>query len=434
MDVASPSSAIRKQCAICATAADGKHFGAIACHACAAFFRRTVAFRRTYVCRNQRQCKLIGVPPRQICRFCRMHTCLAVGMQISEVKSDATTSTPKENGSPGSGYSDIVELSPSSYIPDNVLGDLLIARKAIFYNRVRYGTFKFKNVHEAQGSAATILSMLNLMSAEAKVCLDYLKAIKMDEYVGGDENLNILLGHFLPTWAKIETFQNTVKNGGVSINRIYCLNEEYIDMDLTFLQQFYSAEKALTNPGELAGVERSYYMKMLQGAHTLLEHELDDYEFATLVQLTLIYIAGDVLPNSAKIRAKFAPYVQSLMRALQKHYEENYGETAVRMGALILLVSEMQSHRHVYNERVIVLDMSSVWPSGSGAYFHSPYCIQKQITSDSKNDTSEDGRLWLPISVPLQLNIKQERKLRECTQYSRPTGRYGSGETDYDVD
>ena len=84
-------------CVICGASANGKHFGALACHACksrfnelikvkipgGAFFRRSVAFKRTYICRNQRKCKIVGVPARQICRFCRMHTCLAAGMLIS---------------------------------------------------------------------------------------------------------------------------------------------------------------------------------------------------------------------------------------------------------------------------------------------------------------------------------------------------------------
>src|SRR5690349_20537463 len=38
-------------CAVCGSDADGQHFGADACRACAAFFRRTVARGLKYVCR-----------------------------------------------------------------------------------------------------------------------------------------------------------------------------------------------------------------------------------------------------------------------------------------------------------------------------------------------------------------------------------------------
>ncbi|KAE9546121.1 hypothetical protein FO519_010667, partial [Halicephalobus sp. NKZ332] len=92
------------------------------------------------------------------------------------------------------------------------------------------------------------------------------------------------------------------------------------------------------------------------------------------------------------------------MRALQKHYDENYEEGAVRMGNLVLLVGEMQQLRHSYNERVIHLDMCSVWPTGPGASDHSPFEVQKQIAMESKD---QSGNLWLPCSVPLELSIKK---------------------------
>lgn len=118
------------------------------------------------------------------------------------------------------------------------------------------------------------------------------------------------------------------------------------------------------------------------------------------------FSATEVLPDAASIRIRLQPYQRALMTALQRHYNENYGETAVRLGNLILLIGEMQQHRHIYNERVIVLDMSSVWPTGPGAYDHSPFNIQKQIASTIDNSDN----LWLPICVPLELSITAEQK------------------------
>jgi len=45
-------------CAVCGSGADGQHFGADACRACAAFFRRTVARGLKYVCRFSGDCEV----------------------------------------------------------------------------------------------------------------------------------------------------------------------------------------------------------------------------------------------------------------------------------------------------------------------------------------------------------------------------------------
>ncbi|CAI4222370.1 unnamed protein product [Auanema sp. JU1783] len=72
-------------CSVCAERGDGAHFGAEACRACAAFFRRSVALRKTYVCRTSKVCS-ISTGGRCMCRACRFEKCLSVGMQKTAVQ------------------------------------------------------------------------------------------------------------------------------------------------------------------------------------------------------------------------------------------------------------------------------------------------------------------------------------------------------------
>ncbi|KAI6234469.1 Nuclear hormone receptor family member nhr-28 [Aphelenchoides fujianensis] len=65
------------KCSICGENADGSHFGANACRACAAFFRRTVAKNLKYVCRFNNAC-VISQSYRCMCRSCRLKKCLAM--------------------------------------------------------------------------------------------------------------------------------------------------------------------------------------------------------------------------------------------------------------------------------------------------------------------------------------------------------------------
>lgn len=47
-----------KACKICNSDAHGFHFGILACRACAAFFRRTVAENKIYKCRQNCSCPI----------------------------------------------------------------------------------------------------------------------------------------------------------------------------------------------------------------------------------------------------------------------------------------------------------------------------------------------------------------------------------------
>ncbi|VDP14033.1 unnamed protein product [Heligmosomoides polygyrus] len=42
----------RRECRVCSDRSDGAHFGVESCRACAAFFRRSIAMRKKYVCRQ----------------------------------------------------------------------------------------------------------------------------------------------------------------------------------------------------------------------------------------------------------------------------------------------------------------------------------------------------------------------------------------------
>uniref|UniRef100_A0A0N5ADY4 Nuclear receptor domain-containing protein n=1 Tax=Syphacia muris TaxID=451379 RepID=A0A0N5ADY4_9BILA len=73
------------RCQICNDAGHGYHFGVIACRACAAFFRRTVALNLKYRCRFDEQCP-INKSVRCMCRKCRLAKCLKMGMNPQSVQ------------------------------------------------------------------------------------------------------------------------------------------------------------------------------------------------------------------------------------------------------------------------------------------------------------------------------------------------------------
>uniref|UniRef100_A0A1I7SZL9 Nuclear receptor domain-containing protein n=1 Tax=Caenorhabditis tropicalis TaxID=1561998 RepID=A0A1I7SZL9_9PELO len=69
----------KPNCAICNEVGDGLHFGAEACRACTAFFRRSVALNKKYKCRAGGNCE-VSSNIRCMCRSCRFDKCIVAGM------------------------------------------------------------------------------------------------------------------------------------------------------------------------------------------------------------------------------------------------------------------------------------------------------------------------------------------------------------------
>ncbi|VDO75449.1 unnamed protein product [Heligmosomoides polygyrus] len=71
------------------TLANGLHFGARTCAACAAFFRRTISDGKKYVCKRSQRCNnptKDATGYRKICRSCRLKRCMDIGMLPDNVQ------------------------------------------------------------------------------------------------------------------------------------------------------------------------------------------------------------------------------------------------------------------------------------------------------------------------------------------------------------
>nr|ACQ44070.1 ODR7 [Caenorhabditis remanei] len=88
-------------CQVClSTHANGLHFGARTCAACAAFFRRTISDDKRYVCKRNQRCTNAsrdGTGYRKICRSCRMKRCIDIGMLPENVQHKRNR---RDSGSP----------------------------------------------------------------------------------------------------------------------------------------------------------------------------------------------------------------------------------------------------------------------------------------------------------------------------------------------
>uniref|UniRef100_A0A7E4W4Y8 Nuclear receptor domain-containing protein n=1 Tax=Panagrellus redivivus TaxID=6233 RepID=A0A7E4W4Y8_PANRE len=84
-DAPTNNNSSERSCLVCGQISHGYHFGILACRACAAFFRRTVAEKKVYRCRNSCNCQ-ISKEMRNMCRCCRFKRCIELGMNKEDVQ------------------------------------------------------------------------------------------------------------------------------------------------------------------------------------------------------------------------------------------------------------------------------------------------------------------------------------------------------------
>uniref|UniRef100_A0A1I7T6N4 Nuclear receptor domain-containing protein n=1 Tax=Caenorhabditis tropicalis TaxID=1561998 RepID=A0A1I7T6N4_9PELO len=82
-----PSSSSSK-CRVCSNDSNGKrHYGAVVCRACAAFFRRAQSSRLKKTCKKNKQCEFLK-DGFFTCKYCRLQKCLNVGMSTESFQFD----------------------------------------------------------------------------------------------------------------------------------------------------------------------------------------------------------------------------------------------------------------------------------------------------------------------------------------------------------
>ncbi|CAA16291.2 Nuclear Hormone Receptor family [Caenorhabditis elegans] len=91
-------------CAVCSQPARGRHFGAVACRACAAFFRRADAAKTTVKpCKKGGNCQnLLNNNGWFDCKFCRLQKCYEIGMNSANFQFDRDPISTKLTNVPNS--------------------------------------------------------------------------------------------------------------------------------------------------------------------------------------------------------------------------------------------------------------------------------------------------------------------------------------------
>ncbi|KAH7697102.1 CBN-NHR-71 protein, partial [Aphelenchoides avenae] len=140
----------RTTCAVCDAQKPsvGIQFGAYACKACAAFFRRAVVHRQQFRCEASGACPQRPPNGKAPCRYCRFQRCLRSGMMVTAVQNACLHSVPAHDGTQ--------------------LGRITAFRKSLFLHRI-----KAANSVGASSSLLAAHAMSKKFQTELRVMTDY---------------------------------------------------------------------------------------------------------------------------------------------------------------------------------------------------------------------------------------------------------------------
>ncbi|KAI6228356.1 putative Nuclear hormone receptor,putative [Aphelenchoides besseyi] len=332
-----PSASNSKICRVCEQPAEHSHFGGVvSCNACCAFFRRTVAERKSYRCRRDLNCVMKKELYKRGCQFCRFQQCLKIGMKV-----DLVLSQPK-----------IDEFN------DETLGFLLRCRRATFV--VRHDqTVRLYNGPEhycnMSNKRKTAKSCTLALKAERRVLEEFVRMTGI-----ADENdlnfANELVDNFLQLWVSCESVISTARNRGFDTNRAHYVDDSYLEFTEAHIADYYRQYGIFKDCVMLARLCWNLFNEIVEVGRALYALRLKDEEFTVIQFIFLLQMAIRLHPQPQRYRSR----LNSLFRALQKHYQENYDDMAIKMGNLILSMQHLEELKRVQDEAFTIQALNEI--------------------------------------------------------------------------
>ncbi|EGT58989.1 hypothetical protein CAEBREN_18264 [Caenorhabditis brenneri] len=341
-------------CLICCEVADGHHFGAAACRACAAFFRRTVQLNKIHECPKNNQCFILS-NVRNMCRSCRYDKCIDVGMKRSAVQQKRDT-LGKRDGLHSVSESFSSRGEPVLDTMRRAYERLLIVRKEV-HNRI-----------ENQPSRAICFSELqDVYLKEMTVVYQFLcEAFPEYSKLYPDTKRSLFKNFFLP-FTLLESSFN-----GHSTNKPEVMlipSGDYIDLE--HLESYFNNNNQKFSQKETISMFAQQF-KVLRTCitHPLSAEKVDIYEFLALAAIILWGSDLEAESDRKNAQEEANQMRNSIIRDLLFYYQSMniYDDVALRLGTILSILPSIQRASHRFHEYMEIKNLLNLYALPQNLY------------------------------------------------------------------
>ncbi|CAD5218238.1 unnamed protein product [Bursaphelenchus okinawaensis] len=331
-----------ERCKVCDSTANGVHFGILACRACSAFFRRSVAEDRRYKCLHDKKCD-ISSDIRNSCRSCRFAKCLAVGMKTYKVQKPRDKNRQTATLTP----------SPTSQTPDEPQEQKVIERLQDGYKQytIAFGAVFASVYPELIFTDHKDMVMLT-MDERLKIDMATLPSIYMMlrdyflPYVEIDKSVKFdFIMVFMQRFVQFERAYLTSIYFPNDNNAIAFSRSDYMTFDN--LELFFKNDH---NPKESMKTFKPYGMRVCKLSKKFRRLQVDEFEFLSLVGIFITSEAYDRLHCENALEER-----ERMYKELYEHCRQKSVENAdIRFGLMLLMIRDGEEMSLIFKECIFI--------------------------------------------------------------------------------
>jgi hypothetical protein len=381
-------------CAICGGKTKCRHFGAISCNACAAFFRRTIAEKRKYSCMQKENCILLSNLVRRMCRFCRFKKCIESGMQEDEVLSlGSSNNSSSNNTSPPSmvncnnfcstpitttstalmpinsnnnNYeitktirtrehrqkSTILKFSFSSLpgVSNDILRNLLYCYESVVPNRLSVSPTVTLDTEKA----SLMPHSYNQIGNEAKVFWSFYKSSGLSQFVK-ENHMQESVIDLAFGWNVLQLLHNTIKFDGIPQKRLYFIDHTYLSITEKGLSEWYASDPEVARDSNcMVRLASPMWHRVFDACSQLKDAHFNNIEMACFFALVMTSSIIHNSSNNIETRKLIQPFTNQIFRGLSQYYDENFSsdEMACKIGRIVMMLSLYTEINSILNEHL----------------------------------------------------------------------------------